>query len=278
MWLDIEESTKSSGGGKIWPITTEPTDTFEVRVAVYGAKGVPAADAEGTSDAYIRAFFDEAKEIVETDTHYRNTDGKPNWNYRLLFDVETPFTNPFNLKLQCWDRDLIKSNDLICQWDIDITQLIIDCKLTNNPIALQKKYFEKSLKARMMASQNREDGDVPLKFVASDKDGNPDGDIILTTYDINDTEKKKPIELKLDIRVVPKGFAETNKVGAARGDPNVEPTLPEPEGRFKLSLNPFAMLNQMCAPSMRRKIYCIVGCLLCVIACFYLLSPITAII
>ena len=56
-------------------------------------------------------------------------------------------------------------------------------------------------------------------------------------------EKKKPIYLKLDIRVVPKTFAETNKVGAARGDPNVEPFLPEPEGRFKLSLNPFAMLN-----------------------------------
>ena len=113
MWLDIEESTKSSAGGKVWPIATEPKDTFEVRVSIYGAKGVPAADIEGTSDAYIRAFFDN-EAIVETDTHYRNTDGKPNWNYRLLFDVTTPFTDPFNLSLQCWDRDLIKSNDLIC--------------------------------------------------------------------------------------------------------------------------------------------------------------------
>ena len=77
----------------------------------------------------------------------------------------------------------------------------------------------------------------------SDREGNPDGDIILTTYALEDKEKKQPVTLKLDIRVVPKSFAETNKVGAARGDPNVEPFLPEPEGRFKLSLNPFAMLN-----------------------------------
>lgn len=119
--------------------------------------------------------------------------------------------------------------------------MIIDCKLTNTPIALQKKYYNESLRPRMM--QGRADGDEPLEFVKSDREGNPDGDIILTTYALEDKEKKQPVTLKLDIRVVPKSFAETNKVGAARGDPNVEPFLPEPEGRFKLSLNPFAMLN-----------------------------------
>lgn len=28
-------------------------------------------DAEGTSDVYIRAFFDSRKDALETDTHYR---------------------------------------------------------------------------------------------------------------------------------------------------------------------------------------------------------------
>ena len=90
MWLDIEQTTKSSGGGKVWEIQAEPPAAYEVRVAVYGARGVPAMDVEGTSDAYIRAFFSDGG-VQETDTHYRNTDGKPNWNYRLLFDVNTPF-------------------------------------------------------------------------------------------------------------------------------------------------------------------------------------------
>jgi len=115
MWTDIEATTKASlAGGKVWKISAEPKSSYEVRVSVFGAKGVPAADFEGTSDAYIRAFFDENECVCETDTHYRNTDGKPNWNYRLLFDIKTPFEGKKVLKLQCWDRDLIKSNDLIC--------------------------------------------------------------------------------------------------------------------------------------------------------------------
>lgn len=47
--------------------------------------------------------------------------------------------------MQAWDRDLIKSNDLICQWQMDITDMIRDSKITNQPINLQKKYWEESL-------------------------------------------------------------------------------------------------------------------------------------
>ena len=136
MWCDIEATAKGAQSGKVWQIAAEPKSSYEVRVSVFGAKNVPAEDVEGTSDAYIRAFFDEASHVQETDTHYRNTDGKPNWNYRLLFDVNTPLEGKQILKLQCWDRDLIKSNDLICQWEIDITEMIIDCQLTGTPICL----------------------------------------------------------------------------------------------------------------------------------------------
>lgn len=36
--------------------------------------------------------------------------------------------------------------------------------------------------------------------------------------------------------------AESNPVGKGRGDPNVSPFCPPPEGRIQLSLNPFKML------------------------------------
>ena len=152
--------------------------------------------------------------------------------------------------------------------------MITDCKLTNTPIALQKKYFEESLKERMMKADP--EGEPPFRFVTSDKEGNVDSDIVLKTYHVDDVNKEKPIYLRADIRVVPRAFADSNKVGAARGDPNVEPFLPEPTGRFKLSLNPFAMLNQLCAPSIRNRIWCAVGCILCIVICFYLLAPLTA--
>jgi len=70
-----------------------------------------------------------------------------------------------------------------------------------------------------------------------------DSTLVFTSYSPADPEKKKPIKVYVDLRVVPGDYAETNKVGAARGDPNVEPTLPPPVGRFQLSLNPFKMLN-----------------------------------
>ena len=113
MWVDIDPATKSSDCGKVWEIASEPNCQFEVRLAVFGCTGVPMEDWEGTSDVYIKAFISDTDK-QETDTHYRNQDGKPNFNYRLLFDVNTPSASPFKLTLQAWDRDLLKSNDLIC--------------------------------------------------------------------------------------------------------------------------------------------------------------------
>jgi len=58
----------------------------------------------------------------------------------------------------------------------------------------------------------------------------------------NPKEGKKPIKLRVDIRVLPEKLVQACKVGAARGEPNNSPDLPPPVGRLKFSLNPFAML------------------------------------
>ena len=114
-WVDIDPAKKTSDVGKVWNIETEPTRKFEVRLSVYSCTGIPMEDWEGTSDVFLKAFISE-DDRQETDTHYRNTNGKPSFNYRLLFEVETPTVKPFMLTMQAWDRDLLKSNDLICQW------------------------------------------------------------------------------------------------------------------------------------------------------------------
>jgi len=91
----------------------------------------------------------------------------------------------------------------------------------------------------------------------------------MTTYSPADANKKKPIKIYLDLRVVPEEYAKTNKVGAARGDPNVEPTLPPPVGRFELSLNPIKMLNQMCGAALRCKIWTCICCIICLVVLYY---------
>jgi hypothetical protein len=47
-------------------------------------------DDEGTSDVYIRSFFDSRKDALETDTHYRCQTGNASFNYRLNFKMEVP--------------------------------------------------------------------------------------------------------------------------------------------------------------------------------------------
>lgn len=58
MWLDVVPASKiGTASAKCWDIAPEPEQEFEVRVVVFGCKGVPEADAEGTTDAYVTAFF-----------------------------------------------------------------------------------------------------------------------------------------------------------------------------------------------------------------------------
>ena len=47
--------------------------------------------------------------------------------------------------------------------------------------------------------------------------------------------------VKVQVDVLPVALADKNPVGKARDNPNHSPTLPQPEGRIKLSLNPFTM-------------------------------------
>lgn len=46
-------------------------------------------DAEGTSDVFIRSFFD-SKKALETDTHFRCQTGTASFNYRLKFNEVVP--------------------------------------------------------------------------------------------------------------------------------------------------------------------------------------------
>lgn len=61
------------------------SEEFEVRLVVYETRNIAMMDVEGTSDVYAKAFFDPS-DAKETDTHYRCTNGKASFNYRLLFN------------------------------------------------------------------------------------------------------------------------------------------------------------------------------------------------
>ena len=70
--------------------------------------------------------------------------------------------------MQAWDRDLIASNDMICEWRLDITDIVRDAKTTKGPMNLEKKYYNDSLKPRICKPGE----DEPLCFIEKEKDGN----------------------------------------------------------------------------------------------------------
>lgn len=103
MWLDIfkrlEANAKEDEEGiqqlkhQVWQLETEPKNALEVRLCVLSGDDWPDMDFEGTNDAYIKVYIenpDGTLQICETDTHYRCNNGKPSFNYRLKFNIETP--------------------------------------------------------------------------------------------------------------------------------------------------------------------------------------------
>jgi hypothetical protein len=67
----------------------------------------------------------------------------------------------------------------------------------------------------------------------------------------------------VSVSVIPKPEAAKNPQGEGRTEPNSDPHLPQPEGRLKLSMNPFEMALQMIPPDMKKKLLvtlCLVAC------------------
>ena len=119
---------------KIYDISEKPEEEFEVRICVFNAKEIPMMDVEGTSDVYFRGFFDSTGDVQETDTHYRNQDGKPDFQYRLIYRIKRPSRKDYQFTLQCYDRDFIKRNDIIGATQLQLKHLIDDCSLIKKPL------------------------------------------------------------------------------------------------------------------------------------------------
>lgn len=89
MWVNIIPTSIPLNSVPKFDITPKPAEEFEVRVSVFNTLNVKCADFEGTSDVYCRVFF-VPKDAKETDTHYRCSNGKASFNYRLIFGVKHP--------------------------------------------------------------------------------------------------------------------------------------------------------------------------------------------
>ena len=138
---------------------------------------------------------------------------------------------------------------------IDLKPLLDDASLTKMCVSLNRKYFDSYLKDKFPNYTN-------LTF---DNDGQSFWVNLLNKNEKGELEINGRLRIQID--VLPKVEAEKNKVGEAQSEPNVNPFLPQPEGRMTLSLNPFKMIAQLIGPQFRRMGYTIILTICCIALC-----------
>ena len=255
MWAEIIPVSVDMRLIETFDISPKPMDKYEIRVAVFDTKELKMMDDEGTTDGFIKCFFD-SKNAKETDTHYRNQNGACSFNYRLLFNLEHPAKSKehYKLKVQAYDRDFFKSNDLIGEQSLDLQPVIRDSEIAVRPMCVTKDYYEDYLKP--------EAGWPDIEF---HEDKQSFWVKMLSKNEKGEIECNGQVRIQID--VYPIADAELNKVGNAREEPNVNPYLPLPVGRLTLSLNPLKMLEQMVGAGFRRKLYTYLCIALCCAIC-----------
>lgn len=176
-------------------------------------------DAEGTSDVFCRGFFDPNDDVQETDTHYRNQDGKPDFQYRLIFQVKDPPGKiGYKFTLQMYDRDwVILNKEMIGTGQLDLKKLVKDCGLVKKPLTLNKKYYSNE-NPKVLPRGER------LEFDVQD----PETFWLPMMYSDGQNDEQKRGKVRMRIDVLPISDAQRNKVGKAREQPNHSPVLPEP--------------------------------------------------
>ncbi|MCQ2817643.1 MAG: hypothetical protein MJ252_10295 [archaeon] len=257
LWLEMFDLKEKEQRKKKWCIETEPKQKFVVEVDVWGTEEMETFDVEGTSDIYIYGFFDPKKK-QSTDVHYRCQSGNASFNWRMLFDYETPpSTKNYDFYLQVFDKDIFSSDDYMCQAKMNIENIINFPKYSDIPIKFTKEYYEK-----LSPEEKKRIGEIEFESSSEDAEGIK---FWITCYDVKGTKNGR---ILLSMQIKPESKAVLMKKGLGREEPNVDPYLPPPVGRFEFTLNPYKLVNQLVGPKFRRKCYCILcGCFCLVYIC-----------
>ena len=76
----------------------------------------------------------------------------------------------------------------------------------------------------------------------------------------------------MSTEILSKSEAKRRKAGEGRSDPNMNPNLPQPEGRLQWSWNPLKLLSQLFGKKFKAKICCLLVIAL-IIAAVVFIAP-----
>ena len=258
LWLEIFKASEKSQH-HVWKIKPEPITEFEVRFIVWETEDMEMMDVEGTSDIYVIGYIDQ-KERQKTDIHFRCQTGNASFNWRMLLPLKLPIQKP-EITMQVYDKDIFASDDFISGAKINLKDLVMVPKHLDMPIKFTREYYHD-----LKDEEKKLYGDIEFLPKSEDEEGIKFWVQCYKGRDDATGEGEKGGRVMCSLEILPKAMAEIEKVGKGRDDPNINPYLPPPVGRFEWTLNPFKLVNQLVGPKFRRKCYCI--CLCCLIIAY----------
>jgi len=240
MWIDIIRPMDKQPQTVIFPKVQLP---YELRVIVWQTKDCVIKDITSDSnDLFGRGCVKRGEDWKETDTHWFCR-GMGSFNWRWKWEVNLPVDLNKNYGedrfcFQLWDRDLIASNDLIGEIEINLNDHRMLKKVVTRKKAVQMR---KRIKGSGIETNQ-------------------------LWYDVYhpsevDDEGKKVSQGKalISFEIMPKEVAEKFPNGIGRSDPNFHPSLPNPVGRFAFDLlSPLAMLKMILGPKLYYRIWCLI--------------------
>ncbi len=342
LWVDIHEQREHVALPPPVDITKPPPEAFQLRVIVWSAeemKDDKGRSASGTHDAINDLYFSGHlrttvnKQVREqeqqTDTHWRAKEGKGEFNYRLLFDFEVdpqlPVKRPCSFTLKAWDKDVLKSDDLLGFKEIELgdmlqqamrdaieskkRQQVVEDLMKNGRLGEMEETLNKFQEdnRQRAAWDQMESAERKYKRVEKDKEGQPGGVFGMVTAkdegccagcswsrfkeeaDLLLAEDGPDVDIEnhiaasemhatakyrfeherkwvmRDLRGKRKGIvwvslellhsvaAAQRPAGIGRSEPNLNPTLEDPEREELSLLKPFAALRFFVGPARMKR-------------------------
>ena len=257
LWVEIFDK-KDMIHMEPWQISPEPKTQIEMRLTVWETENMELRDDEGTSDVFITCFFDP-KQKQSTDVHYRCQNGTASFNWRMVYQLDLPSIYK-TLVIQAYDKGIFSKDDFITRAELEIIRMIKITKDLDVPIVFNKDYVND-------VPDFEKDKYKSVEFL--DKLNDPDQTKFWIQCYRNSTKSGR---ILMSLEFMPIWKAEKSPVGKGRSDPNVNPYLPPPVGRFEWSFNPFKLLRQCVGPKVRRKLYMTI-CIICCAIYLVLLLP-----
>lgn len=243
MWIDILKPSQKEPATVIFPKVQIP---YELRVIVWEAKDCVFKDATTESnDLFARGTVKNKDEKwQETDTHwFCRAVGSFNWRWKWEIKLPVDMNKNYGedrFTIQLWDRDLIGSNELIGEAEIDLHQhkMLSKAYVRNKNVEMKKKIVGTGEETKLIWF------DVYHPEVI-DEDGN----------------KISQGKVLMSFEAVPNHLVEKLGNAVGRENPNFYPTLPDPVGRFVFDItSPLKMLKTIIGPKLYYKICFAIFC------------------